>query len=105
MSLRQVLVVSKNILEIFGFLRFESIKISQFLIIFEQCQISERVKVAKGKIGSSTLKAGDVFGDEIMMDRQKYSDTVVSLQTVTGWKISKEIISNLVPIEKLKKSV
>ena len=74
-------------------------------MIFEQCQISERVKVTKGKIGSSTLKAGDVFGDEIMMDRQKYSDTVVSLQTVTGWKISREIISNLVPIEKLKKSV
>ncbi len=73
--------------------------------MFEQPQPSERVKVAKGNPESSTLKAGDVFGDEIMIDRQKYSDTVVSLQTVTGWKISKEIVANLVPVEKLKKTV
>lgn len=74
--------------------------------MFEQSKLSERVKVAKGKPESrGTLKAGDVFGDEIMMDRQKYSDTVVSLQTVTGWKVSKEIVTNLISVEKLKKTV
>ena len=59
----------------------------------------------KGNPESSTLKAGDHFGEEVIVDRQKYSDTVISLQTVTGWKISKEVLTKVVPVEKLKKTV
>jgi CRP-like cAMP-binding protein len=60
--------------------------------------------VVKGSPESSTLKAGDNFGDEVILDRQKYSDTVVSLETVTGWKISREVLTKTVPVEKLRKS-
>jgi CRP-like cAMP-binding protein len=59
--------------------------------------------VAKGSPESSTLSAGDNFGDEIILDRQKYSSTVVSLETVTGWKINKKVLTETVPIAKLKK--
>ena len=58
----------------------------------------------KGTPGSSTLKAGDNFGEEVILDRQKYSDTVVSLQIVTGWKISREVLTKTVRAEKLRKS-
>lgn len=58
----------------------------------------------KGTPESSTLKAGDNFGEEVILDRQKYSDTVVSLQTVTGWKISREVLTKTVAAEKLRKS-
>ena len=58
----------------------------------------------KGSPESSTLKVGDNFGDEVILDRQKYSDTVISLQTVTGWKISRDLLTKTVPVEKLKKS-
>ena len=56
----------------------------------------------KGNPESSTLKAGDNFGEEVILEREKYAATVVSLQTVTGWKIDKEKLMKMVPIEKLK---
>mmetsp|Transcript_5006 Transcript_5006/g.11945 ORF Transcript_5006/g.11945 Transcript_5006/m.11945 type:complete len:715 (-) Transcript_5006:298-2442(-) len=74
---------------------------SMFIITSGTC---EQVKVLKGTPQSSTLKAGDNFGEEVILDRQKYSDTVVSLQTVTGWKISREVLTKTVPAEKLRKS-
>jgi CRP-like cAMP-binding protein len=60
--------------------------------------------VVKGSPESSTLKAGDNFGDEVILDRQKYSDTVVSRETVTGWKINRDVLTKTVPIEKLRKN-
>jgi len=71
---------------------------SMFVITSGNC---ERVKMVKGAPHNSTLKAGDIFGQEIIVDQKKYSATVISLQTVTGWKISREVLSNTVPIEKL----
>lgn len=59
----------------------------------------------KGSPESGTLNAGDNFGDEVILDRQKYSATVISLQTVTGWKIDREVVKTLLPVEKLRKSV
>jgi len=59
--------------------------------------------VVKGSPESSTLNAGDNFGEEVILDRQKYSSTVVSLETVTGWKINKKVLTETVPVEKLKK--
>ena len=61
--------------------------------------------MVKGTPQSSTLKAGDNFGDEVIVDRQKYSTTVISLQTVTGWKIDKAVLTNTVAIKKLRKNV
>mmetsp|Transcript_12055 Transcript_12055/g.28578 ORF Transcript_12055/g.28578 Transcript_12055/m.28578 type:complete len:743 (-) Transcript_12055:339-2567(-) len=72
---------------------------AMFVITSGTC---ERVKVLKGNPESTTLKAGDNFGEEVILEREKYAATVVSLQTVTGWKIKKEILKNKVPIEKLK---
>ena len=56
----------------------------------------------KGNPESSTLKAGDNFGEEVILDRQKYAATVVSLQTVTGWKIDRETLKNTISVEKLR---
>jgi len=75
---------------------------SMFVITSGTC---ERVKVLKGTPESGTLNPGDNFGDEIVLDRQKYSATVISLQTVTGWKIDREVLKNTVPVEKLRKIV
>lgn len=74
---------------------------SMFVITSGTC---ERVKVVKGSPESSTLKVGDNFGDEVILDRQKYSDTVVSCETVTGWKINRDVLTKTVPVEKLRKS-
>jgi len=73
---------------------------SMFVLTSGTC---ERVKVVKGSPESSTLNAGDNFGEEVILDRQKYSSTVVSLETVTGWKINKKVLTETVPVEKLKK--
>lgn len=64
---------------------------SMFVITSGTC---ERVKVSKGNPESSTLKAGDNFGEEVILDRQKYAATVISLQTVTGWKIDRQTLKN-----------
>ena len=74
-------------------------------MLFQPFQHIERVKVLKGTPESGTLNPGDNFGDEIVIDRQKYSATVISLQTVTGWKIDREVLKNTVPVEKLRKIV
>ena len=50
------------------------------------------------------LKAGDYFGHEVIVDQQKYGSTVVSLQTTTGWKIDRTVLTQTVPPSKLKKT-
>ena len=62
----------------------------------------ELVKLVKGVPQNRTLKAGDCFGQEVMVDQQKYSATVVSLQTTTGWKIDRAVLANNVPMDRLK---
>jgi CRP-like cAMP-binding protein len=66
---------------------------------------TELVKVIKGVPINSTLKAGDYFGHEVIVDQQKYSATVVSLQTTTGWKIDRTVLTNAVPVQKLRRNV
>jgi CRP-like cAMP-binding protein len=66
--------------------------------------ILELVKLVKGGPRNRTLKAGDCFGQEIIVDQQKYAATVVSLQTTTGWKIDRAVLANAVPVEKLRRS-
>lgn len=51
-----------------------------------------------------TLKAGEYFGQEVMLDLKKYAATVVSLQTTTGWKIDRKVLMQTVPAYKLRKS-
>lgn len=62
------------------------------------------VKLVKGMPRNSTLKAGDHFGQEVIVDQQKYSSTVVSLQTTTGWKIDRAVLAQTVPVSKLRRT-
>jgi len=71
---------------------------SMFVITSGTC---ERIRVSKGKPSSTTLKTGDHFGNEVILERQKYSATIVSLQTVTGWRISREVLTSVIPVDKL----
>uniref|UniRef100_A0A7S4AAN9 cGMP-dependent protein kinase n=1 Tax=Pseudo-nitzschia australis TaxID=44445 RepID=A0A7S4AAN9_9STRA len=73
---------------------------SMFVITSGTC---ERVRVTKGDAKGVTLRAGEHFGQEVILDRQKYSGTVVSLQTMTGWRIKRDILINTVPVEKLRR--
>eukprot|EP00339_Tiarina_fusa_P012953 CAMPEP_0117002996 /NCGR_PEP_ID=MMETSP0472-20121206/4464_1 /TAXON_ID=693140 ORGANISM="Tiarina fusus, Strain LIS" /NCGR_SAMPLE_ID=MMETSP0472 /ASSEMBLY_ACC=CAM_ASM_000603 /LENGTH=748 /DNA_ID=CAMNT_0004703499 /DNA_START=143 /DNA_END=2389 /DNA_ORIENTATION=- len=62
----------------------------------------ELVKVVKGQPRNLTLKAGDYFGHEVMVDQQKYAATVVSMSTFTGWKIDRAVLSQTVPLDQLR---
>ena len=64
----------------------------------------ELVKLIKGIPRNLTLKAGDYFGHEVIVDQQKYAATVVSLQTMTGWKITRTTLAQTVPLDKLKRA-
>ena len=65
---------------------------------------SELIKVVKGQPRNLTLKAGDYFGHEVMVDQQKYAATVVSMSTFTGWKIDRAVLSQTVPMDKLRQA-
>merc|ERR1712238_34442 len=64
----------------------------------------ERVKIIKGSPQNSTLQAGDCFGHEVIVEQQKYAETVISLQTITGWKIDREVLPYIVSVEKLRRN-
>eukprot|EP00934_Nitzschia_sp_Nitz4_P007140 Nitzschia sp. Nitz4//scaffold101_size76361//18153//20439//NITZ4_005596-RA/size76361-augustus-gene-0.1-mRNA-1//1//CDS//3329532140//7130//frame0 len=74
---------------------------SMFVITSGSCEL---VKLVKGVPRNLTLKAGDYFGHEVMVDQQKYAATVISLQTTTGWKIDRTVLSQTVPLDKLRRS-
>jgi len=74
---------------------------SMFVISSGTC---ERVKIVKGSPQNSTLQAGDCFGQEVIVDQQKYAETVISLQTITGWKIDREVLTYIVSVEKLRRN-
>jgi len=74
---------------------------SMFVISSGTC---ERVKIIKGSPQNSTLQAGDCFGHEVIVDQQKYAETVISLQTITGWKIDREVLTYIVSVEKLRRN-
>mmetsp|Transcript_37128 Transcript_37128/g.90011 ORF Transcript_37128/g.90011 Transcript_37128/m.90011 type:complete len:759 (-) Transcript_37128:295-2571(-) len=67
---------------------------SMFVITSGSCEL---VKLVRGIPQNRTLKAGDWFGQEVIADQQKYSATVLSLQTTTGWKISRSTLGNILP--------
>jgi serine/threonine protein phosphatase PrpC/CRP-like cAMP-binding protein len=66
--------------------------------------ITELVRLIKGVPRNLTLKAGDYFGHEVMVDKQKYAATVVSLQTMTGWRIDRTVLAQTVPLDKLRRA-
>lgn len=74
---------------------------SMYVITSGSCEL---VKVYKGVPRNLTLKAGEYFGQEVMLDLKKYAATVVSLQTTTGWKIDRKVLMQTVPVYKLRKS-
>jgi len=72
---------------------------SMFVITSGTCA---RVKIIKGTPQNSKLKAGDYFGHEVIAHQKKYAATVMSLQTITGWKIDREVLTNIISVEQLK---
>lgn len=74
---------------------------TMFIITSGTCEL---VRVVKGNPQNTTLKTGDYFGQEVIVHQKKYAATVISLQTVTGWKIDREVLSNLVPLKNLTNS-
>lgn len=74
---------------------------TMYVITSGSCEL---VRLVKGTARNSPIKAGDYFGHEVMVDHQKYLATVVSLQTTTGWKISRQKLSKAIDVEKLKKA-
>jgi len=72
---------------------------SMFVITSGTCA---RVKIIKGAPQNSKLKAGDYFGHEVIAHQKKYAATVMSLQTITGWKIDREVLTNIISVEQLK---
>ena len=77
---------------------------ASYFILYLIFYNTERVKVVKGVPQNSTLKPGDYVGHEVIVDQQKYAATVISLQTITGWKIDREVLTNLISVEKLEGS-
>jgi CRP-like cAMP-binding protein len=67
------------------------------------CSIAELVEFVKGIPQNHTLKAGDFFGQEVIVDQLKYEASVVSLQTTTGWKIDRAVLANTIPVDKLRR--
>jgi CRP-like cAMP-binding protein len=65
----------------------------------------ELVKIIKGVPRNLTLKPGDYFGHEVMLDEQEYAATVVSLQSMTGWKITRRALAQTVPLDRLRRAV
>ncbi|KAG7352827.1 mechanosensitive ion channel [Nitzschia inconspicua] len=73
---------------------------AMYVITSGSCEL---VKIVKGIPQNQTLKAGDCFGQEVIVDQQKYGATVVSLQTTTGWKIDRAVLAKTVPVDKLRR--
>jgi CRP-like cAMP-binding protein len=67
------------------------------------CSTTELVEIVKGMPQNQTLKVGDSFGKEVIVDQQKYAATVVSLQTTTGWKIDRAVLADTIPLDKLRR--
>lgn len=87
--------VGSRRLKFFSFSSIYAIKSSSFFFI-------ARVKIIKGTPQNSKLKAGDYFGHEVIAHQKKYAATVMSLQTITGWKIDREVLTNIISVEQLK---
>ena len=67
-------------------------------------RFSELVKIVKGIPRNLTLRSGDYFGHEVMLDQEQYAATVVSLQTMTGWKITRKALAQTIPLERLRRA-
>lgn len=57
----------------------------------------EYVERVNGKGQTSTLKSGDYFGNEVLVDNVPYPATVVALQTTCCWKLDKATLKQAVP--------
>lgn len=56
-----------------------------------------------GRPHVETLKAGDYFGEEVVVDeKQHYSATVLALQTTACFKLDRETLQNILGIKEMK---
>lgn len=72
---------------------------SMYVITSGSCEL---VRYVKESSRSSTIKAGDYFGHEVMIDHKKYLASVISNSTTTGWRIDRATLMNAVPIHRLR---
>jgi CRP-like cAMP-binding protein len=52
---------------------------------------------------NATLKSGDFFGDEVLLDQKDYGATVVALQTTACWRIDRTTLKQSVGSLKARK--
>jgi len=71
-----------------------------FVISKGTCEYLEKVD---GQPHNATLKGGDFFGEEVLVDQKQYSATVMALQTTTCWRLSKSTMKQTVGSLKSKR--
>jgi len=64
---------------------------------------AEYVENVDGVTQNATLKAGDYFGDEVLLDEHRYAGTVISLQTTSCWSIDRGNLKQTLNAMKTKK--
>ena len=66
--------------------------------------LSEYVERLEGeRPHNATLKSGDFFGDEVLLDQKDYGATVVALQTTACWRIDRTTLKQSVGSLKARK--
>jgi CRP-like cAMP-binding protein len=64
--------------------------------------IAEYLVQKDGRPHVETLRAGDYFGEGVMVDERKYSATVLALHTTVCFKLDRETLQNTLGLQKMK---
>lgn len=56
-----------------------------------------------GRAHNATLRSGDFFGDEVLLDEHRYAGTVLALQTTGCWSINRASLKQTLTAMKMKK--
>jgi len=121
---RQELISTLGKMEVFKNLRsdeisniaavMEEVTFGRGEMIAEQGQPGETMYVIKtgsceymenigGQAHNATLKSGDFFGDEVLLDEHRYAGTVLALQTTGCWSINRASLKQTLTAMKMKK--
>ena len=58
--------------------------------------VTEYLVRKDGRSHNETLKAGDFFGEEVMLDNKQYCATVLALQTTVCFKLDRATFENTI---------
>ena len=64
---------------------------------------AEYLENVSGHARNTTLKSGDFFGDEVLLDEHRYSGTVLALQTTGCWSINRASLKQTLTAMKMKR--